>query len=150
MAEPVAAGHGRLDEAERALRHVEPGRFVQLNTGMDQGGDHQPVPVGQHLVVEAGADPARTHRQQFVTQRGEARFDRFVLRAATQAIENRVTFEIALAGDVVVDGEEQRVVGAELADDLVVRPHIELSLLAFGVGVQGGAEGAVVGGHFAT
>ena len=54
MAEPVAAGHACGDEVEGARGHLDPGRLAQHDAGVGQRRDHQAVPVGQHLVVEAG------------------------------------------------------------------------------------------------
>jgi hypothetical protein len=45
--------------------------LLQRETGVDEGSDHQPVPIRQDFVVEAGADPASASGKQFLAQRCE-------------------------------------------------------------------------------
>ena len=52
-----------------------------------------------------------------------------------------------MGGDVVVRGKECGILLAENFGNLALRPHIELSLLALGIGVERGAEGTRRSGH---
>ena len=63
MPEPVALGHVCRDEIKSLPGHGLPFRLVQDDPGIDQGGDHQPVPIRQHLVVEPGPDPFLSYFQ---------------------------------------------------------------------------------------
>ena len=45
-------------------------------------------------------------------------------------------------------GEEFTVIDAELADHFVIGPDVELSFLAFGIGVERSAKRALLCGHF--
>ncbi len=49
-------GMGRQGD-EGLLRRVDPMRLVKIMPGAGEGGDHQAVPVGQHLVIKAWPDP---------------------------------------------------------------------------------------------
>ena len=75
MAKPVAAGHVALHKFEGAGRHLDPVRLPEGVSGIDQRRDHQAVPVGQNLVVEAGPDPAFPHFVQHGPQHGERSID---------------------------------------------------------------------------
>ncbi len=78
---------------------------------MGERGDHQAVPVGEHLVVPAGSDAAVAAREQFFAQGGEPAF--LIVRMQIErieTIENDVAFPIAFAGDVV-DGVEEGGIG---------------------------------------
>ena len=54
-----------------------------------------------------------------------------------------MAFEIARCSHVVVRGKEAGVLLAEHILDLGQGPHVELSLLALGIGIEGGAERAL-------
>ena len=58
MAEPVAARHRPRNKIEGLPRQVDPGCFAKQQSGIGERRDHQPVPVGQHFIVEARAHPA--------------------------------------------------------------------------------------------
>ena len=71
--------------------------------GIGQRRDHQAVPVGQHLVVEAGPDPFAAQHQEACRAAWRAAPRPPSLRGnVLEAIEDIVTFEIALVGHVVM------------------------------------------------
>ena len=67
MAEPTIAGHRCCDECEGTPREIAPHRLRESNCRTCQCGDHQAVPVRQHLVVETGTNPRRAAHQQFLS-----------------------------------------------------------------------------------
>ena len=81
MAEPIAAAHFGGDEHEGAGGAAAPRNARRrARSGVDQRRDHQPIPVGQHLVVEPGThalarEPASSFARRTVSRD-------FVLRAA--------------------------------------------------------------------
>ena len=117
-------------KARRAMAsHDGSSRMI---AGIDQRRDHQAVPVGQHLVVEAGPHARRARVEQNGAQRLQPRPRPPPMRAgALRAVENIVAFEIAFVADVVMPHEEAAGFRADQLDDLVLRPDIELALLAF-------------------
>ena len=60
-----------------------------------------------------------------------------------------MAFEIAVRRDVVVAREEFAIPGAEFFDHGVVRPDVELALLAFGIRIERSGERALTCRHFA-
>ncbi len=71
MTEPIALRHLARDEIEGALCHRDPVRLIEQHAGIDQRRDHQPVPVRQHLVVEAGPHAAFARVEQDLAQMPE-------------------------------------------------------------------------------
>src|SRR5262245_22573985 len=57
MPKPFFLGHVACDEIERMFGDREPIRLVQNDAGVDQGRDHQSVPVGQNFVVKSWTYP---------------------------------------------------------------------------------------------
>ena len=102
------------DEVEGALGDLEPRRFVEHQARIGERRDHQSVPVGQHLVVEAGAHACRARVEKFCAQRREPRLVRIAARQRFEPIEDVVAFEIAGRRHVVVAGEELAILDAEL------------------------------------
>ena len=149
MAEPVAARHRAGDEGERALGRVEPRRLGEEEAGVGERGDHQPVPVGEHLVVEAGPYARVADAEKFCAQRREPRVVVVAARLRVEAVEDVVALEIARRRHVIVPRKKLAVLDAELAHHLIVRPDIELALLAFGIGVERGGKRAVRARHLA-
>ncbi len=148
---PQAAGavHLRGDEVETAACGVAPGVLVEHHRGVSESFDHQAIPIGQDLVVTLRRHPAGARRGQ----RGEAAAKgRFLVVGAQPpvgaAIEDRMVFPVA-TGCHVIDGLEQRGVGAEQAIDLRLGPHIELAFDTLAVGIEsaGKGEGAVRAVH---
>ncbi len=149
MAEPVALGHRCGDEVEGAARHRNPRRLAEHDAGVDQRRDHQAVPVGQNLVVEAGPHAAGAGFEQRRPQRRQPRLVGLAARHVLEPVEYRVTFEIAFIADIVVTGEELAVVGAEPVDNLALAPDVELAFLTLQVGIERCREGAFRRGHLA-
>ena len=149
MAEPVAARHRAGDEGERARGGVEPRRLGEQEACVGERGDHQPVPVGEHLVVEAGPYARVADAEKFCAQRREPRFVVVAARLRVEAVEDVVALEIARGRHVIVPRKKLAVLDAELAHHLIVRPDIELALLAFGIGVERGGERALRARHLA-
>ncbi len=71
MAEAVALGHRFGDETECAGRKLDPFLFAEEPARIGERGDHQAVPVGEHLVVEAGANALRADLKKLLAQRRE-------------------------------------------------------------------------------
>jgi hypothetical protein len=59
-----------------------------------------------------------------------------------------VLLEISLRCDVVVARKEIGILAVKDLLDLLLRPDVEFSLLAFGIGVERGAESPLLRGHF--
>ena len=118
MPEAVAARHRLGDKGKGPLGHVEPCGFCQQQSGIGERCDHQPVPVGQNLVVEARAHACRAHGEQFCAQSGKPRLVLIAARQGFETIENVVAFEIALRRDVIVASEKFAVFGAKLSHHL--------------------------------
>ena len=95
-------------------------RLVEHEARIGERRNHQSVPVGQYLVVEAGAHAGLAHGKEFCAQRGKPRFVRFAARQRLEPIEDVVAFEIAGRRHVVVAGEELAVLDAERAEHLVI------------------------------
>ena len=136
MPEPVALAHAACDEIEGALGHREPFRLIENDAGIDQRRDHQPVPVGQHFVVEAGPHAPGARLQQDRAQARKPRFVSFTARQSLEPIEDVMAFEVAFVSHVVVAREELAGFRADQFDDLVFRPDVELALLAFRIGIE--------------
>jgi hypothetical protein len=121
-----------------------------------QGVDHQGVPTDEDLVVLAGADALVANRQQFGTGFGELHFQLVdipvfhrgaLLDGFGQVEDAFAVLEIAGVADVI--GITKTLAGFLTEDlfDLGGRPNIELSLLAFAVGVFSAVEAAGGIGH---
>ena len=72
-----------------------------------------------------------------------------VARQVLEAIQDIVPFEVSLGGYVILGRKPGRFLGAEHLPDLGRRPDVELALLAFGVGIERGAERALLRRHLA-
>src|SRR5260370_6090675 len=66
-----------------------------------------------------------------------------------ESVENILSFKISIGGDVIAIGEILAVLRAKDRVDLGTRPDIEFAFLAFGIGVERGAECAFGRGHLA-
>ena len=72
--------------------------------------------------------------EQASSQRGEAFLLRRSRRHQRQPVEDGVALEIASRRDVVMGCKEAGIVGAQHLLDLLRRPDVEFSFLAFGIG----------------
>ena len=148
--QPAVSEHARGDKVERTLGELEPGGCIEDDRGARERGDHQPVPVGEHLVVPARAHALGARRKELLAKAGKPPL---VLRAAElqagETIEDRVAFPVAFRGGVVDEREGRAVLEPEHGDDLIEAPDVELAFLALGVGVERGGEGAAIRDHLA-
>ena len=149
MPEAVALGHAAHNEVEGPGRHFDPGRLAQHGPGIRQRRDHQAVPVGQHLVVEARPHPIAAQHKKLVPQHAKLRFVLRRSRQPVEAIEDIVALEIALLGHVVMLHKKRSIFRAQRLDDLGLRPDVELALLALRIGIQRGRKRPALGGHLA-
>ncbi len=138
------------EELAQRRRRVPPVGVAGGGRRLGQGGQEQPVPLGQHLVVEARAHPVLPRLEQ----RPAGPLDR---RRADEVAPHRAVhdvgaLEVAAGGDAVPLDGGLRVVATDLAD-LLRAPDVELPLLALGVGVLGrpapSARGTQVPQHVA-
>ena len=138
----VAAGHVGQDEVEGLPRAVEPGGLVEHRGGAGQGGDRQAVPVGQHLVVPAGADAFFSRLEQDVPSARPGRLPRSGVPGGV--MRRRIVWPSQLpSGGDVVGALEGGGVGPEQGVDLGLGPDVEAAFLALAVGVLGGGEGGL-------
>ena len=63
----ILAGHLAADESEGAGGARDPLSAIERKPGFGERGDHQPVPVGEDLVIEPGADSRRARLQEQCT-----------------------------------------------------------------------------------
>ena len=150
VGEPAIAAHGRHDGAIGIAGEIEPVITAEYGAGLRQAGDHQAVPIGEDLVVERGRDPAVALGEQGLAQSIEAARVGVVDRRCGEEVGDRLPLTVAGRPDVVGIGEEGAVRGTEGGDDLVVGPDVVAALLAFGIGVEAGGEGAAVPAHVAA
>ena len=114
----------------------------ERGAGLGQRGDHQRVPRGQALVVQAGADPVRAGLEQPAANLVER------LRGwlGPSPLQDQGVLERSRA-EVLERGGGQ--VRAEGIAQLGLAPHVELALDALGVGVERRAEAALGTAHLA-
>ena len=55
-------------------RQRRPSGLTENRRGMDERGDHEPVPIGENFVVKAGADALFPRIEEFLAQRRKPRF----------------------------------------------------------------------------
>ncbi len=103
MGEPAAALAERLgDEGEAILGEIDPIGPIEAHAGGGEGGDHQPVPVGEDLVVQAGPDALLARAVEDGAAGGEFRLARRLAEfKMMEAIENDLAFPVAAGRDVV-------------------------------------------------
>ena len=137
---------GAQHELGAAARRVKVVLASQHRAGLGQGGDHQRVPGGEALVVEARPDPLRARLAEGPAGLGEALG--LGRRRAARQVEDASPLEVARLGDpVVVDRLLRRL--AQHGADLLRRPDVEAALLALGVGVERRVEAALRPAHLA-
>ena len=105
----VVVAHPVHDEAPGADRGGQPVVALEHGGGVGERGDHQAVPVGQHLVVPARPHALVAHRLQPGAQAGQS----LLLGVAQQrrraiAMQDGVMLPVALRRDVVDLLEEGR------------------------------------------
>ena len=149
VAQAILHRHVLAHEIGRADRGVDPVRAREGCAGEGDRGDREAVPVGEHLVVEAGANPLRPRRQQHGAILGELFFG-CVVEAfhPIEPVQDRFALPVAALADVV-DRLEQPGAVAEGVVDLALGPDIELAFLAFAVGIEAAGESAVRRRHLA-
>ena len=138
-----------MTKRQARTRGGQPVVALEHGGGVGERGDHQAVPVGQHLVVPARPDALVAHRLQPGAQARQP----LLLGVAQQrrravAMQDGVMLPVALRRDVVDLLEEGRI-GAQHRIDLGLVPDIELALDAFAVGVVGRGKAAALGHHLA-
>ena len=149
MRQAIALAHRGRDEGEGLLRKPQPIGAGEDARGMSERGNHQPVPVGQHLVVEAGANTRRAGVEEDGARAREPGLGRSIgERRVLQAVEDGMAFPIA-AGRHVVEWPEVRRTLAEEGIDLRLAPDIELPFLMLTVGIEARGEAALGAAHLA-
>ncbi len=134
---PPQMGEEHLRVLTRRLQPVFP---LQRRAGLRQGGEHEAVPLGEDLVVEARTHPLLAGLEQRRPRLLHGRRPQQV--TADRAVQDRVPLEVPLLGDAVPVHHRLGPILAEDLDDLLGRPDVEAALLAFGVGVLGRVEPA--------
>ena len=87
----------RAMKSKARARHVDPVGLAEQRAGVGERGDHQPVPVGQHLVVEAGPHALLARARAAWRAAWRAAPRRPSLRGRRcEPVEDVVAFEIAL------------------------------------------------------
>ncbi len=130
---------------------------VQGDRGLGQGGDGQTVPGRQGLVVAGRLRTTLSRGEEPVARLGEAPGDlvgwdgvaRGQGRVVADPAQDRAALPVARRRDVVCVPEERRIVIAEHGSDLIGGPHVGRTLVAVGISVQAGREGAAGHGHIA-
>ena len=129
-AEEVGVGPGRL----------HPVLATHCHGRIGQGGQHQAVPLGQDLVVQAGTDAGLASGEECLTG---AFHGRRALQVATdRPVEDVGSLEVAASGDPVPGLGHCGVVTAHRAEFLE-GPHVEGALHPLGVGVLRREEPAI-------
>src|SRR5215470_11970770 len=165
MAEAIAPGHMALDERECPLGRGEPTRLLQSYTSICQGGYHQAVPIGEHLVVQAGSHALVARCQQFLPQGSKAGLDILqatmllpALRIARiadgtiqvlKSVQNIVSLEISIQGYIVVTRKIVGVVRTKDVHDFGTGPDVEFALLTLRISVKRSTKCAFRRGHLA-
>src|SRR5215471_7893573 len=166
MAEAIAPGHMALDERECPLGRGEPTRLLQSYTSICQGGYHQAVPIGEHLIVQARSHTLVASCQQFLPLGSKAGLD--ILQAAAmllpvlriariadgtiqvlKSVQNIVPFEISIQGYIVI---MRKIVGVLRTKDVLdfgTGPDVEFAFLTLRISVKRGAKCAIRRGHLA-
>ena len=149
VVEAALLHHMGGDEAPGFFGRCNPRRFTKGGAGFGEACDHQAVPVGEDLVVEARTDAGRAGGKEFGAERCERFFFCFAERlvGAGEAVEDVYFLPIAVGRDVI-DGFEEHGVFAEQRVDFGFGPDIEFAFDAFAVGVERSGEGTV-DSHFA-
>ncbi len=148
MEEAAIFRHGLLDKQEGALGSLLPIRTIEHDSSARQRGDHQAVPVGEDLVVEAGTNAAGACGQQLLAQGAQMGFGFDASqRLVIETVGNVVAFEVAGLRDVVGGRENLGILLTEDLANLPKGPDVELAFLPFAVGIERGCESAAFADH---
>ena len=136
---PWSCARAMKSKARAAI--VDPGRLAEHGAGIDQRRDHQAVPVGQHLVVEAGPHPLAARTSSSLARSMASRASSSSLRGKLLS-RLRILWpsKLPAVGHVVMLRKKRSILRAQHLDDLGLRPDVELALLAFRIGVERGAR----------
>ncbi len=124
--------------------------------GFGKGSQHQPIPGGQHFVIQARWDALGAGGEQFLFEGGDFGFEygrfyphflRHHFRLAGD-MQNVDLLPIAMLRHAKV-GHEQVGVVTQMFADLHGRPHIKFALFPFTVGVIAAVKTAAGVPHFA-
>ena len=117
--------------------------------GLDQGGNHQAVPVGQDFIVLKGAGAAVPEAEKFLPQ-GLKELLLLWIEAARimQAVKNGFALPISSFFNTVIFIEGVAMLSQD-SFNLGFGPDVELAFLALAVGIKRRTETAARGGHFA-
>ncbi len=158
--EALAAGvpHGRAHEGQRLARRGQPGRFPEHARGMRHALDHQRVPAGQDFFIAPWMDALRARGKQFLP-RGLQQHGAIALGLA-QGIRNHrqrlrrrqvpeFFFKISAPVEAVIRRRHLPFRRGQQRPRCIRRPHIELALMTFRIGIQGRVITAARRLHFA-
>ena len=143
---PVRRGHVRGDEGEGAFGERDPSGLVESGPGAGERGDHEAVPVRQHLVVAQRPLAPFAHGQQRGAGLRQRRVVGHIHRV--QPVEDVAAFPVAGRRHLIDVAEARGRRCAQDRLDLGPVPHIEAAFLALAVGVERRCEAgrAVIGG----
>ncbi len=153
----VLARERRQDEVGGAFRRFDVSWVADHPVALGQRADHQAVPGGEDLVVQAGLHPVLAGRVHFGARLGQRPLklvgaDAEVRGDGLQRVRRvgyALPLPIAAALDVVVGVEPPRLFFVQHLGDLFRRPDEELPLHAFRVGVGGRVDAALRRRHLA-
>src|SRR5207245_9371949 len=102
--------------------------------------EHPAVPAGEHLLIAGRPDSLRAHSVELAL----CAEDELAMRVdVAHDVEDVLPFPVPALGAVEEIAEDLAVFLADDRDHLGARPDVELSLLAFTVGVEGRVERAL-------
>ena len=146
----ILAGHLAADKGKSAGGKRDPTGVIEGKPGLDQRGDHQPVPIGEDLVVEPGADSRRARLQQQLAAPRQLGLGVCIGKVGRlEPVQDIVAFPVALGGDVV-KALEQRGAVTEHGVDLGLGPDVEFAFHVLAVGIEARIEAALRMGHLAV
>ena len=136
------------DKGEGARGERHPIGALEDETGIGERRDHQPVPIGQHLVVEPGPHPPA--RAPPAAARGSAPASASVASSARAGCASRLRIvwpsQLPPRGHVVEALEQRRPRSPSTRVDLGFGPDVEFAFLVLAVGVEAAVEAALAGG----
>ena len=124
------------EEAGGVDRRTDPRRSVEQGAGLGEGGDHQGVPLGEHLVVESWPGTRPAGIEQRLTGCFDLRRPLPAAGPAADSIGDRTLLEVAGIGDVVELAHGRRI-STDDSGHFVWSPRVEKSLVVVPVGPGG-------------
>ena len=124
-----------------AAGHLQQRGVLKCDGGLRQGGDRQPVPGGDDLVIAPGLRSGSTHRQQRRAHPLEAGD---IIGIARQLQNRTAVFEGTRFSNLEKCCSPTSVVGTEHLTQLLRRPYIGGALHPGGIGVQRRGEHVTV------